>query len=58
MLYIFNTREEAYRFVSEVLFVEELFDFDYRFDHIEFPNGIKEELKEKIHEYGGRRYGD
>lgn len=56
MLYLFSTKDEAYRFLVEVLYEKEIFDFDYRYNYIEFPNGIEEEIEQKIFEYGGRKY--
>lgn len=52
--YVFHSIEGAKKFVLEVIAVENIWDFNYRRNIIEFLDEIPNEIKVKIKEYGGK----
>lgn len=52
--YVFNSNNDARRFVFEVIAVSNIWNFDFRFNYVKIFDNIPEEIERQVKLYGGK----
>lgn len=55
--YVFKSIDDTKKFFMEVLVKEDILNFNYSYNCIEFLQDISKELEEMIKKYGGEEVG-